>query len=400
MAAPLLDANGLTIRTQPELQTLLEDAVQEAFPDVDLVEGPEQQLIGVLSEELAIAWETIQAVLAAGTTLAQGVSLDQVTALTGTIRAPATRSQIKAADASLDAGITLPLGSLAAVDGNPDAQFRTKTEVTNSGGSTALIPVDLESLETGPVAALATELTVIVTPVTGWNSITNPTDAELGTNIATDVELRLLRETELAKGGTTPLDAIRADLQRIKVANGFVSDVTDVTVFQNVGDIDDADGRPPHSVEAVILGGDDQDIADELLAAVGAGIQTFGTTDSQTALDSQGVSHLMAWTRPAVILVFLEIDVDVDGQVFDATLGPPAIEAALIAFQEANLDSGDDVILTALHPSIFGIAGVEDVTAIRIGIAPSPTSTVNLVIAVRDLADFDTSRILVTTTVL
>lgn len=393
MAAPLLDANGLTIRTQPELQVLLEDAVQEAFPDVDLVEGPEQQLIGVLSEELAIAWETIQAVLAAGTTLAQGVSLDQVTALTGTTRPPATRSEITAALANLNAGITLPLGSLAAVDANPDAQFRTIAEVTNGGGSPANIAVDLESLETGPVAAPSGELTVIVTPVTGWNSITNPTDADLGRDIATDIELRLLRETELAKGGTTPLDAIRADLQDIE-------DVTDVTVFQNVGDVVDGDGRPPHSVEAVLLGGTDQDVADGLLAAVGAGIQTFGTTDSETALDSQGVSHLMAWSRPTVILIWLEVDVDVDGQVFDGTLGPAAIETALIAFQAAELGVGDDVILAALYPSIFAIAGVEDVTEIRIGTSPSPSSTVNFVIDVRELADFDTSRILVTPTVL
>ena len=60
---------------------------------------------------------------------------------------------------------------------------------------------------------------------------------------------------------------------------------------------------------------------------------------------------------------------------------------------------GEDVIFLAYNCIPLEEAGVLDVTAFFTGFAPAPTGTINLVIAIRELAKFDTSRITITTVV-
>jgi hypothetical protein len=59
---------------------------------------------------------------------------------------------------------------------------------------------------------------------------------------------------------------------------------------------------------------------------------------------------------------------------------------------------GNDVILSALEPAVWGIAGVYDVTLIRASIDPAAFGTSNITINARDLPDFDTSLVTVIST--
>ena len=138
------------------------------------------------------------------------------------------------------------------------------------GEGEAAADVESRSVELAPISAISGSIIVIETPVAGWLSVMNLLDAELGRDVESNAELRVRREEELANPGTTPVDAIRADLLDIP-------DVISVTVFQNTADTTDVDGMPPHSVEALIRGGDDTDIFEQLLASVAGGIKTHGT---------------------------------------------------------------------------------------------------------------------------
>ncbi|MEM9407164.1 MAG: hypothetical protein AAGA81_14090, partial [Acidobacteriota bacterium] len=109
-----LTSSGLTVRTQPELEARLVTRLQGAFPGIDFSEGPEQQFVSIVAEELAIAWETLQEVYSSQTEEgAQGVLLEQRAALTGTRRRAATRTLV-AATVNLNAGVTLPAVSTVA----------------------------------------------------------------------------------------------------------------------------------------------------------------------------------------------------------------------------------------------------------------------------------------------
>jgi uncharacterized phage protein gp47/JayE len=383
---PGLSANGLEIRTQPELQALIEQALAAALPGVNVHAGPLQQLVGIVSEELAIAWEALQAIHGAtDPATASALALDRVAALTGTLRRRPTRSRVVAA-VNLNPGTTLPAGSLAAVAGVPDAQFRTRVAVTNAAPIPGNRDVELEALDTGPIAAPAGTLTVIVAPVAGWNSITNALDAELGTNIEGDDALRRRREAELTALGGGTVDAIRADLLR-------VPEVRAARVFENTTDVVNADGLPPHSFEAVVLAGDDDAIARQLWTSKPAGIETYGSVRVSVE-DSAGEPHTIRFSRPIARPIRFFVNVRVDPSLFPAD-GIAQIQRNIVELGDREHGVGDDVVRSRFYCTAFAVAGVLDVPALLIGFDGGTIANLNLPIGARELATFDTSRTVV-----
>lgn len=62
--------------------------------------------------------------------------------------------------------------------------------------------------QTGPLFAPAGTLTVINSPISGWNAVNNPLDAIPGTNIETDTEALARRNTLLAENANGPIQSI------------------------------------------------------------------------------------------------------------------------------------------------------------------------------------------------
>ena len=222
------------------------------------------------------------------------------------------------------------------------------------GEGAAAADVEADSVDLGPIVATAKDITVIITSIGGLQGVTNLVDASLGRLVAEDGELRELRVAELATAGSSPFDALRAEL--LELVN-----VTSVTLFPNNTDVTDADGVPPHSVEALIRGGDDQVIFDRLLASIAAGIGTFGNT-SGTAIDSQGDAQVMNFSRPVTIPVFVRMTVVTDANFYPLD-GDDQVENAIIAYG-AIQSTGRDVVAAAVSSQAFTIAGVLDVSQV------------------------------------
>jgi len=241
----------------------------------------------------------------------------------------------------------------------------------------------------GPVIANAGTLTIIETPVTGWDSVTNALDAILGTDVEADSDLKIRRLQELAVAGRSTTEAIRSKLLGI-------SGVTAAVVFENDTFIVDVDNRPPKSVDIVVQGGVDQDIGDKIFDVVAAGIERIGDI-SVNVIDSQGFTQVQKFSRPTQINIYVEIDLTVDVNIFP-TDGATQAETAIIAHGD-SLGIGTDVIVhgsDSLECSLGGIPGINDIV-IRIGKTASPTTDANVSIGAREVPDFDTSRITVTT---
>lgn len=87
---------------------------------------------------------------------------------------------------------------------------------------------------TGVVAADASSLTVIDTPVTGWLSVNNPEGAIRGRAIETDTELRLRQLQSRKAIGSGTVDAIRARVLEVEgvTACNVNENVEDVSVFE------------------------------------------------------------------------------------------------------------------------------------------------------------------------
>lgn len=375
-----------------DLQTILEEIEESQRDDIDPGLNQEAdsllgQLNGVMVNALSELWEVAEAVYNAfNPDTASNQSLDNVAAITGSTRRPATPSTVLA-DVTLDPGTTLPAGSVATVAGDPDARFLLDTEIVWPGpGPFTFVDQPFTAESTGPTVANAGTLTGGPELVTGWASVTNPLDATLGTDDETDAAFRARRLAEVAGAGGSTLEAIRSDVSR-------VAGVTAVSAIENTsGVVDPVTGLPAKSFEVIVSGGLDADIASAIFGSKPAGILSFGTT-TELVENSEGDDVPISFTRPTEVEIWLEIDVLVDGTY--PVGGDAAVAEAVATFGDARFGQGDDVVLAAFNASIFSVLGVRDISEIRAGFAVSPTGTVNLPILLRQLARFDTARIAV-----
>jgi hypothetical protein len=246
----------------------------------------------------------------------------------------------------------------------------------------------------GPVAVLQTSLTVINTPVVGWNSIFNPNDGTLGQNADGNPELRERRERELAQRGSATKDAIEA-------AVSAVEGVLQVHVSENRTDNINNSGLAPHSVEVIVFGAaaDDDEIAQAIWDNKAAGIRDFsGAGDDNlatgVAFDKQGGSHVVVFTRALEVPIFIDYDLQTNADY----VGDVAFKAAIAAKANEIYGVDDTVIASRIRALPFEIPdlGVTDVVNFDIGTTASPTLEVNIPINSRQIARFDTGRILVT----
>lgn len=260
----------------------------------------------------------------------------------------------------------------------------TVTVTETTAGAFPNVAMSMTALEEGPTEARANTLTVIETVIAGWDSVSNPVDAVLGRNVETDAELRLRRRRSLANPGAATVEAIRSRLLQL-------DEVLACVVYQNITMVTDVFGRPPKSFEAVVLGGQDADIADALWLVAPAGIEMFGGV-TVPILDSQGFTQDIYFSRPTPVPIWLEIDL-VTTPEFPLN-GEDAVVDNVLEFSRVTFSIGDGVVTVKLVCPIIDVQGIVDLT-LRIGTAPAPVGDANIPIAPDEIAEFDSSRITV-----
>lgn len=348
---------------------------------------PAGQLIGILADRFASLWELAEDVyLSNSPDDAIGVGLDTLSAITGAKRTQAFPSLVTVT--ATGAPGTLVSAARVFKTSDSGSQFQTIADATVGGGGTVSIPC--ESVNDGPVIALAGTLNVIVTPVAGLTSVTNPLDAVVGALDETDPALRITREEELQGDGGGTVGSVRAALLLLSDQG-----VTAVNVFENDTNVTDGGGLPPWSIECLVTGGTDALVEQTILDHKGGGISTHGTT-SGTVLDEDGNPHTIAFSRPTVIPIYVAAALLVDVTKYPLD-GDAQVKAAMVGWGDLNLKSGRDVVAAALSAQAFTIPGVLD-CVVDISLAPSPTLPTTIAISLRQQADLDTSRTTVAST--
>ena len=346
-----LTSTGWVPKTAAEVLTELEVAVRgELGDDVDVsaesVFGPVLAACAVKFGEL---WELAGAIYAARTPWgAAGEALDAAAGLSpGLERRDATKGTVTLS-VTLNNGVTIPAGSRAHVDGEPANAWVTTESVTNSTGSPTTLTVEAEALDAGRTRANATTITVIATPVSGWTSVTNLADATPGEEIELDAAFRLRREQNLQRAGSSPLEAIVAQVLEVE-------GVTQCVAWENTSLVTDTAGRPGKSVEVMVLGGDDEDIARAIWAAKAGGIETYGTT-TETFADDRGVTQTVKFSRPSDLSVYATIQVEYDPSTY---AGDAAVEDAFLEVTE-GLRAGERARISDMVTAVCAVAGVVD----------------------------------------
>lgn len=350
-------------------------------------ESPDGQINGVISESNANLWEIAEeAYNAFNPSAATGAALSNLVQLNGIERLRATKSRVQVT-LSGTTGTIIPQGSLISTSDTGN-EFSTVSEIVLDGAGNG--SVFATSVDFGPVQALAGTLTQIDTPITGWSTVTNSFDADLGSKEETDVELRARRERSVAIAGQAMVDSIFA-----AVAN--IDGVTNTVVLENDTNSTDGNGLPPHSFQVIAVGGTSADIAQTIWNKKPAGIASFGNV-SETILDSQGISHDISFSRPTEVDIYVEVTVTPDENY--PSNGDELIKQAIVDYANGDLvdgrgfSLGDNVIYTRLYTPINSVQGHE-IADLKIGATPSPTGTSNIIISATEIASFTVSNITV-----
>jgi hypothetical protein len=174
----------------------------------------------------------------------------------------------------------------------------------------------------------------VIAALTGTTRILNETDAQL----------RLRRVQELAGAGTTTQGAMRAALSKLTgvTALRVISNRTMLTV----------NSRPPKSVEALVLGGDSQEIGDTIWKHLAAGIATHGDA-SATVTDEETNPQEVFFTRPSPQNIHLLLSLKVDYGTYAGS--------AVLKQRIADFTSGALVLETTGGAVISGAVPIEGI---------------------------------------
>jgi uncharacterized phage protein gp47/JayE len=432
-----LTAEGFFPKTFDVIQAEIDADLRNAL-GLSVVTGVLAKLRDIFAERETKLWELAEAVYHAwDPSAATGDMLDALCELTRTLREEATRSLVELhltgtpatvvtagsraatlstaaqfetlADATIAAAVAWVTATVYAVGdivynddriyycitaGTSDTgPFTEDEDITDGtahwrflGDGTGYVVVDSQAVETGPTEAISGDITTIVTPVGGWTDVINLLDADVGTDVETDGDLRIRRLDEVDAQGLGVPEAIRRVLL-------LVDDVTFVQVFYNDTDDDDTSlgvTLPPHSVMALVRGGANQDLWDALRTCVGAGIQTFGDT-SGSSVDSEGVSHGFSFQRPDEVEIYIDLEVDYIAADVPSDY-QTQMKSKIVTWGDAR-KTGYDVVASAVSAQVFKVDGIHKVRVCDIGTAANPSSAADISIGALQLAVFDTSRI-------
>lgn len=216
------------------------------------------------------------------------------------------------------------------------------------------VDAEAEAEEVGEIILPANSVTEIVTLVSGLTSTTNPDAYVQGRERETDEEFRArIKESQQILG--------RGTVEAIQDQVADLSGVTSAQVIENDTDEEDEDGRPPHSFETVVIGGDDDEIALAIWESKGAGIATFGNT-AVIIEDSNGVERTINFTRPVVINMAIRITYTLyDEEEFPVDGEDTIAELALEHLNDLGLNV--DVIPQRFFGTIYsGVPGIDELT--------------------------------------
>lgn len=381
-----LSETGFERKRLDELLTELNAEMQSIFGENLNLEpqSPDGQVNGVMAESQANLWEKLEQVYNSfNPNSATGDSLSNVVQFNHITRKAATFSNV-AINVTGTNGTIITAGSLVSTS-DTEAQFSVDADITivlgvGSGTATAV--------NAGEINSFAGTVTVIDTPIFGWDTVTNPLDGIPGENEETDAELRARRNRSTSTGSISQIDSLVGAILNIV-------DVEDAIVYENSSTLTDPNGVPPHSIAAVVDGGGDTEIAQAIFIKKSAGIGSFGPVVIPIT-DSQGIIQNINFSRPTLIDIYIDI-------VLTPLAGYPGngddlIKQAIVNYANGLLIEGrgfsisDDVIYSELYIPINSVSGVQ-VDSLLIGIAPAPALTTNIVITDFQLSVFDTTRI-------
>lgn len=382
---------GFIVKPYSEILSDMQEKARELLgDDIDLSEySPDGLRLALMAWAVSQQWDLAEDVYyAMWLSTAEGASLDRVVKLGFASRQPSAYATVPLEFAG-EAGSEVPVGTQA--ETAQAVVFETLAAGVIGEGGTVLITALCTVAGVDGIVAEGM-INSIKTPLNGVDSVTNPSASTGGRPIEEDPELRT-RYSQMPFSTGSSTEAIYAALSNLA---GVIS----VMVFENTSNATDENEIPPKCIEAVVHGGDDDEIAAALFDKKAGGIDLYGSTEVML-VDSQGIERTIRFSRPENVDVYVIYDI-VTSAEWDED------NSTLVKRRAIEYIGGVDDLLNeyegvGISKTVFawklravqlGISGISDIT-VKIGITPGPTASNNLPFLPRQRARTDSAKITV-----
>lgn len=292
---PYIDNTGMHIPTYPEIRDDLIQQMKSIFgEDIYIDEdSKDYQQISIFAKKI-FDTNALGLLVYNNRTpnTAIGIGLDNLCALVGITRKPATYSTVQLTITG-NAGTTITNGK--ATDGTYTWNLPASVTIPDNG----TIVVEATCDVSGSITAAANTINTIATPTFGWLSVTNTYVASAGVDVETDAELRGRYANATYQPSKTVLDGLLENIEALEGA-------TRSKIYENDTNEVDSNGLPAHSITAVVEGGDDKDIATAIYFKKTPGCYTNGTTSVDLTTLS-GNEATIRFYRPTNVAILVKI---------------------------------------------------------------------------------------------
>ncbi len=193
-------------------------------------------------------------------------------------------------------------------------------------------------------------VTRMVNNITGFTGVTNQLEPAYGRLQESDIELRQSYIAKSALRSNTMIDSIVAELLN-NVAN-----VESASGYENDTNMVNNRGLPPHSIEIIVEGGDNNEIAGAILRRKAGGIQTYGSIEVHVP-GNYGDAIPVRFNRPEYLYTWLKVTLHGYGDKLPTNYAHLA--AASICEYGKRMVAGDSLLTQLLNEGIYrAVAGI------------------------------------------
>lgn len=251
---------------------------------------------------------------------------------------------------------------------------------------------DFNTFDYGKITLPHGVVSKFVNNITGFKAVTNMLDPVYGRLEETDIELRQSYLVKSALRSNTMIDSIIAELMN-NVAN-----VESASGYENPFDTTDERGMPPHSIEMIVEGGAEEEIASAILRRKAGGIQTYGSiTIDLPGVDGEAIP--VRFNRPEYIYTWLKVILH--GDISRRPTNYAALTIQSLIEDGAGFVAGTSMLTQLLNEGIYdkvaGITFVEILSAYSTSSAYTPDESdykhQNIIVTSRQKVLLDDARI-------
>lgn len=223
-------------------------------------------------------------------------------------------------------------------------------------------------------------VTKMVNNVTGFTAVTNLLEPTYGRKQENDIELRQSYIAKSALRSNTMIESIVGELLN------SIENVESASGYENDTDYVDSRGLPPHSIEIIVEGGDNSEIAQAILRRKAGGIQTYGSIEVGVP-GVYGDTIPVRFNRPDYLYTWLKVVLHGDKSQLPTNYASLTIQALIS--DGAEFVAGTNLLTQLLNDGIYdAVAGL---TYVEIYTAYGTSSTY-----VPESSDYKQKNIIVT----